>query len=618
MRIREQIQNLIKNAVQAIGGQIDAINLMAPGNHQHGDFSTNVAMILAKSLKNNPQEVAQNIIDRILPNKFIDKIEVAGAGFINIFLDKKLVSNEILTKSLAKKFYKTAAAKKVIIEHTSVNPNKSIHVGHLRNAILGNAIANLFNKIGHNVEVQNYIDDTGLQVADTTNAILNLNETQPKSQRFDDWCWDIYAKINKAYETDQKLTDKRKIISHQIESGDNKVAKKAKEISDQIVSCQLEDLTHFQIFYDLLVFESDIIKSGFWEAAFELLKKSPNFFFQKNGKQKNCWVLSYDNPQFGDKILIRSDGTKVYTAKDIAYHFWKFGLLRKDFQYQKWPRQYNSYELWQTCQAGDQKKDFAKADIIINVVDERQIYPQEANKQALKSLGYKEAYRAYHHLAYGVVALSAQTARDLGIKDVEDKNEVAMSGRQGVGVKAHDLLKVTIDKVDRVKKEIEKSVTGKVIQSKQIAEGAIKHYMLKYNPNSKVIFDFEQALKLKGNTGPYLQYSYARAAGILRKAGDYTQTTLKMDDLTEAEYSLIKLIGQWSGLLKEVEKTLIISNIAEYAFELSHAFHRFYEASPVLKSDIKIKNFRLTLIKAFQNVLENVLDVLGIVAPERM
>jgi arginyl-tRNA synthetase len=591
-----------------------------PALKEHGDYSTGIALRLAKPVGKAPMEIASTIKSAFENVTFLDRVEVAAPGFINFHIDTVVLATTVLTSIYENELIAVREdPQKIIVEHTSVNPNKAMHVGHIRNAILGDSISRLLTRVGHTVEVHNYIDDTGVQVADTVNGLMNLDLVQPQGQKFDDFCWDVYTEINKQYEKNGALVENRKGLLHSIEAGDNDIAEKSEEIVDAIVGCHLDIMAAFNIFYDLLVYESDIIGFGFWETAFEQLKNSENFVYSTEGDNKDCWVLKYDTDKFGDKIFVRSDGTKVYTAKDTAYHLWKFGLLNKNFLYKEWDNSHKLGDVWRTCSKGDESATFGRAEKIINVIDDRQTYPQEMVKHALHSLGYTNQAENYTHIAYGVVSLSKETAEVLGVDVSDNKNTYAMSGRKGIGVKITDLLKLLTDEVEKIQADSPSAdATETTVSAQDIAIGAIKHYMLKNNPISEVLFDFNQALQLVGNTGPYLQYSHARAASILKKAGDFPVTYSNESGLSEFERALISQFSELPIILDKVLEDFNISLLANYAFSLSKSFHAFYEHNNVMQAKPDIKNFRLTLVQGYTKVISEVLDILGIVAPEKM
>lgn len=618
MYFSNEIKKALKITLEKLNlGNFEDIKLEMPKLEIYGEFSTPIALSLAKKLQKSPFELAKKIKNLLPKINFVEKVEIIKPGFINFHFKKDIFVEMVLEKVLNGKYKDELPGNqktKVIIEHTSVNPNKAMHIGHIRNAILGDCLVRLYKKLGFKVEVHNYIDDTGVQVADLIVGLTSLDIKQPKNQDFDLFCWDLYTKINKEYETNPKLLEKRVEIIQKIEKGNNEIARQSQETVNKILQCQLRLLAKFNIFYDLLVFESDIIKFGFWEEAFEKLKKSPNFIYQTEGKYKNCWILKYEDEKFQDKVFVRSDNTKVYTAKDTAYHLWKFGLLNKDFLYKKWQDKLAGESLWKTDFGGEKRDDFGKGDAVINLIDNRQTYPQEMVKYALKSLGFKNEFENYHHLAYGVVNISSQTAEELGIDTCENRDSYAMAGRKGIGVKVKDLLDFLISKI---KSEMNKNkISDEDIL--QIAVSAIKHYMLKQYPLNEIVFDYKQALQLTGNTGPYLQYAYTRVSKILQKAGDFPLTFQKTEKVNNSEFQLIKLINLWNFIQRETLETKSISNIADYAYNLSSAFHSFYENSHVLKSPADIKNFRLTLITAYQKIIQEVLNIMGIKTLEKM
>ena len=349
---KQQIEVKLAEIISEMGiEQQVEVSLTPPPTPDFGDYSSHLALDLARVLKQNPLVLAEEFAKKLNDLDFIEKTDIVKPGYLNFFLSKEKLVASILQNIIETK-HQEAIDKKIVIEHSSVNPNKAMHVGHLRNSILGDALARLFRSLGYRVEVQNYIDDTGLQVADTTNAILSLNKQPLPNQRFDDFAWGIYAEINKLYETRADLVEKRSHISEEIEKGNNEIATLAYETVNKIVDNHLELMSEFGILYDLLVYESDVIKFGFWETAFEKIKQTENFKLETEGKNAGCWVLKIEDPRFGDKVFVRSNGTKIYTAKDTAYHMWKFGLLDSDFKYCKWQRQFLNKDVYKTDKIG--------------------------------------------------------------------------------------------------------------------------------------------------------------------------------------------------------------------------------------------------------------------------
>ena len=624
----KEIQRLINEALSNLTSTNREnlnIEIEIPGDKSNGDYSTNFILKNFKNLKSglvddyanitNPIALSEIIANRISSPVF-KRIEAAKPGFINFYIAEDNLAKNTLDSILSDSYFsqpKENNETKVIVEHTSVNPNKSMHIGHLRNAIIGDTVSNIYKRLGYQVEVHNYIDDTGVQVADTTNAIITLNKAQPDDKLFDDYCWDIYSEINALYESNPELKEKQKEILHALEKGEGELYKTSVETVEKIVKLHLQLMNKLGIKYDLLVYESDIIKFGFWKKAFEQLKDSPNFYKESEGKQEGCWVLKYKDEKYGNKIFVRADGTAVYTAKDTAYHMWKFGLLGMDFKYL--PLDFGEGSVYRTSFAGQIINRFGHADTIVTAVDERQTYPQEMVRHALETLGYTKQYQNYHHLAYGVVNISADTASALGLKIDETKNSYAMSGRKGVGVKGRDLFELLIKKISAEKMSEHKNEA--IAQS--IASGALKHFMLKHNPSSEIVFDYNNALQIKGNTGPYLQYSYARAHKLLEKAGEYKKVTSFSHELSQYERELIYKMSQWKNILVEVSDNLVLSYIAEYAYELASTFHLFYENVNIIKEgDREKKFFLLTVIFCYMSVFKDVMNVIGIECVESM
>lgn len=616
MDIKHQIADQIKRIVSEEYGVEIEPKVDIPVDRKFGDYTTNVAMQITKIVKKSSLDIAKNISEKFKLN-IVENVNVVSPGFINFELSKKEFTKIVFDKYLSENFYSrplSNLSQKVLVEHTSVNPNKAMHVGHLRNVFLGDSISRLLKRYGYKVEVENYIDDTGLQVADTTAAVMYLGKQfDPSEQEFDDYAWDIYTEINKKFDTDPELAEKRKGVLKGIEEKGSDINKKAEDVVEKILECHLSQLADMGIEYDLLVYESDIIHSDLWDVVFEKLKKSPNFILETEGKNKGCWVLKYSGDG-GDKIFVRSDGTKVYTAKDTAHHMWKYGLVKSNFSFIRKIIPNVNYEIWRSAVNTEDHDEFGHVDKVVNVIDERQSYPQEMVKLALKQLGYEKQSENYEHIAYGVVSLSRNTANQLGIDTSDNAQSYAMSGRKGIGIKSKDLLKLLITKIKE-----EKLQDKDHIDAHSIALAALKFYMLKNHPKSSVLLDLDEALNIEGYTGPYLQYSYARAKKILTKGGQSAEFNDVNFEITEHEYALIQKIAEWEDLLNEVSNSLSISYITEYLYQIASLFSTFYQNQSVLKAESEDqKNFRLKLVQLFVNVLEDGLKILGIPVIEEM
>lgn len=649
--IREGISELLKNILN-----VKEVPLNIPPKRDIGDFSSAICLSLAKERRHPPMEIAKKALDplRLNPPPFINEITISPPGYLNFKVDWPALTRELIPQVFEKGllFGKPASSpkEKVFIEHTSVNPNKAMHIGHLRNAVLGDTVARLLEWLGFSTEVCNYVDDTGLQVVDVVTALLYLdpplfNETtfDPKAiwakvsmdQPFDYFCWDLYARFQNEMEKNPFLLEKREGVLHKIEGGGDPICSFAKELSIKIVQAHLETVFQLSIYYDLLNWESDIISRGFWKATFDLLKERGALRFETEGPNKGCWVVPFgglvetsEGVRSLDKILVRSNGSVTYTGKDVAYQLWKFGLLEKDFLYKIWSTQPNGKNLWTTDGEGKPSNHmFAKAERVINVIDTRQSYPQQVVSECLRQLGFEKQANQSIHLSYEVVNLSSQAARTLGMEEVDEKKSVAMSGRSGTGVKAKDFIQMVKQKViEKADHPLEEKVAS------ALATAAIRYYLLKITPESQIIFDFDEALKTTGNTGVYLEYAHARACSILRKAGERKIDLNWENDvipcqLTETERDLLNDLSEFPSVVTRIGKTLRVSQLTEYAFDLAASFTNFYERpdpgadvqTPFIHlQDQDLQTFRLSLVRAFQKVMANVLALMGMPTLERI
>jgi arginyl-tRNA synthetase len=548
------------------------------------------------------------------------------------------------------------------VEHTSINPNKAAHIGHLRNAILGDTFVRLLRAAGQKVDVQNYIDNTGVQVADVVvgflhlegkslaDARLLLDELKQKDQRIDYYCWDLYAKTSQWYTsgTDEENEARKKLrydTLHELEQGCNETAEVAELISTAVLRRHLETMLRLDIEYDFLPRESEILHLKFWESAFEQLKKTGVLYFENEGKNKGCWVMTRPGAEIAEgdlnedaKVIVRSNGTVTYVGKDIAYHLWKFGLLGKDFGYKPF-FSYPNHECWISAEKGDEPHPhFGGAQAIYNVIDARQSDPQANVIQALRGMGYTEQADRYTHFSYEMVALTPRCAVELGY-DVSEEDlarpYIEVSGRKGFGVKADDLIDklivATRAEVDARQTGGADAEAGRQKIAEQIAIGALRYFMLKFTRNSVIAFDFKDALSFEGETGPYIQYAVVRARNIFRKAE------------TTAEAELVKLAGLaefgafldgedaediWALWLRAARRTLVLEQcvstsepayLAKHAFQLAQEFNNFYHKHHILtEEDPARKTFLLATAAVALRELVLALSWLGIESPEAM
>ena len=651
--IREGVAKAFKELLN-----IEEVPFNVPPQRELGDFSSAVCLSMARQRRESPMKIAQEMVERLKskPPPYIQDIGVSPPGYLNFKVDWPALAQDLIPRILqeGESFGKPGSQpkKKVFIEHTSVNPNKAMHIGHLRNSVLGDTIARVLEWLGFSTEVCNYIDDTGLQVVDVVTALLYLNPPSytegsdfkgiwakvPLEQPFDYFCWDVYAHFQNELERNPFLIEKRGEVLRQIEGGTHPVASFAKELAVKIVQSHLETVAQLSVFYDLLNWESDIIARGFWEATFELLKEKGAIRLETEGPNEGCWVVplggiveTAEGMKSLDKILVRSNGSVTYTGKDVAYQLWKFGLLKRDFLYKCWGPQANGEVLWTTAKEGEAGESLAKrfghAETVINVIDTRQSYPQQVVVECLRQMGFEREANESIHLAYEVVNLSPQAARLLGMEETEEKKAYAMSGRSGTGVKAKDFIRMVKQKViEKAGLPLEESVTS------ALASAAIRYYLLKFTLESQIVFDFDDALKTTGDTGVYLEYAHARACSILKKAKEQKiDSRWKREcipkQLTQTERGLLDGLSRFSSTVAKTGKTLRVSQLTEYAFDLATSFTDFYEhpdpgadvQTPFIHlQDHGIRTFRLSLVKGFQRVMGNMLNLMGMPALEKI
>jgi len=650
--------------------ELAAIPLEIPPELKFGELSTPIAFELARKLRKAPKVIAQEIVAALGAVAGFHSFEVAGAGYINARVDRAAGVQMIAatpTGPLA------SSGIHSLVEHTSINPNKAAHVGHLRNAILGDTFVRLLRAAGQKVDVQNYIDNTGVQVADVVVGFLHLENKSAGDVRalidgyqlraegagchtagVDYYCWDLYAKTSQWYEqgSEEQNAARKKLryaTLHAIEEGVNETAEIAELISTAVLKRHLETMLRLDIEYDFLPRESEILHLKFWDAAFEKLKQTGVLYFETEGKNKGCWVMTRpgyipDQDQDGPKgtnedakVIVRSNGTVTYVGKDIAYHLWKFGLLGKDFGYLPFFT-YPDHECWiSTVENGAKHHPhFGGAQAIYNVIDARQSDPQANVIQALRGMGYTEQADRYTHFSYEMVALTPRCALELGYEVSEEDRArpyIEVSGRKGFGVKADDL----IDKlIAATRAEVEARQTGRDDAereqiAKQIAIGALRYFMLKFTRNSVIAFDFKDALSFEGETGPYIQYAVVRIRNIFRKSGTSADAALATladlagignyldGDENEDIWALWLRAGRRTLVLEQCITTSEPAYLAKHAFQLAQEFNNFYHKHHILtEEDPARKTFLLATAAVALRELIEVLSWLGIESPEAM
>jgi arginyl-tRNA synthetase len=659
--------------------QLETIPLEIPPDLKFGELATPIAFELARKLRKSPKIIAQEIVAALSGLEGFASFEVAGAGYINARLDRTAAVRMTVVEeeSQVPKGEAPGAPIHSLVEHTSINPNKAAHVGHLRNAILGDTFVRLLRAAGQKVDIQNYIDNTGVQVADVVvgfqhlegkslaDAHQLLNELKSKGERIDYYCWDLYAKTSQWYTTgtteeNEARKKLRYATLHEIEHGGNETAEVAELISTAVLRRHLETMLRLGIEYDFLPRESEILHLKFWEAAFEQLKKTGVLYFECEGKNKGCWVMTRpgaaavapdsspavegtfgprssdldgNGPDEDAKVIVRSNGTVTYVGKDIAYHLWKFGLLGKDFGYKPFFT-YPDHECWISAEKGDEPHPhFGGAQAIYNVIDARQSDPQSNVIQALRGMGYTEQADRYTHFSYEMVALTPRCAVELGY-DVSEEDLarpfIEVSGRKGFGVKADDLIDKLIA-ATRAEVDARQTVSDDAERQRiaeQIAIGALRYFMLKFTRNSVIAFDFKDALSFEGETGPYIQYAVVRARNIFRKAVTTPEAVLAdFAKLSELD-AYLQDEDIWSLWLRAARRTLVLDQciatsepayLAKHAFQLAQEFNNFYHKHHILsEEDPARKTLLLATAAVALRELTLALSWLGIESPEAM
>jgi arginyl-tRNA synthetase len=643
--IEKTIAARVAEFVRTRFGTDSGAALEQPKQASFGELAIPVAFHLARQLKQAPRAIAAQLVEGLGPMEGVAALEVAGNGYINVRLDRGAYASAILHGADE---VRERVPGKIIVEHTNINPNKAAHIGHLRNAVLGDTFVRMLRAGGRTVEVQNYIDNTGVQVADVVAGFHFLRKMSyddvvevMKSTRFDYYCWDLYAEVS----SHPELKEWRQKTLHAIEHGEpaDDLVRLAANVSETIVGYHLSTMARLSVRYDLLPRESEVLYLRFWETAFEQLKARNAIYFETEGKNKGCWVMpaSAFKEQTGEdtedsKVIVRSNNTVTYVGKDIAYQLWKFGLLGKDFYYRYWPEKDVFITTGEQQPPGPQ---FGAGDRVYNVIDSRQSYLQDVVVAGLRALEYSEQADRSVHFSYEMVALTPGTCVELGIElSEEDKKRayVEVSGRKGLGVKADDLIDKLIEKaleeVESRHPEAAEAERRKV--ARQIAVGALRYFMLKFTRNSVIAFDLQEALSFEGDTGPYVQYTAVRAGNILRKLAERGEAlpdfAAELDREALARQLTSPPSGEdfWQLLLmasksdSAIERAIASgepAHVAKYAFQLAQAFNNFYHGYQVLSEENRERRvFLLWMTAYFRAQLERTLGVLGIEVPEYM
>ena len=656
------------------------VALEYPPNRELGDLGTPVAFELARRLRKAPRAIAQEIAGAFGTLEGVRTVSAAPNGYLNFFLERRTFLLDRLRQREVKRHPTTG---KAIVEHTAINPNKAAHIGHLRNSALGDTLVRVLRFRGIPVEVQNYIDDTGVQVADVVVGFRviegkSLDEIREiaDSTRFDYYCWDLYARVTDWYGDDKERLGVRASTLHDIEHGGNDNAEVAAFIADRIVRCHLQTMARMNVDYDLLTWEGDILRLKFWAQAFDVLKAKQAVYLRTDGRLKGCWVMPIEDDEANpksqtpnpssqganegteddeerEKVIVRSNGVVTYVGKDIAYQFWKLGLLGRDFHYRVFTERSHQGTaqsgsgrqgpLWATCTTGgrDDHPLFGGAAYVYNVIDVRQSYLQKLLKQALIAVGHPEGAERSHHFSYEMVALSHATARELGYAPAPDSEDakrpfVEVSGRKGLGVKADDLLDTMIRKAsgEVAKRNPELSADETDRTARRIAIAAVRYFLIKFSRGKVIAFDLDEALSFEGESGPYIQYAVVRANNIFQKVQqrdglDEAALLGSLPDVPAGEltgengdhelWSLVLEASRLDEVVEQVIRTLEFSVLAKYAFMLAQAFNAFYHRSPILNEERDdVRRWRAAAVIFLRNQLTQALDLMGVAVPARM
>lgn len=669
-------QTLIALVRDNFSVELDDVVSEIPPKTELGDLAFPLAFDLAKRIKaatgekKNPREIANTLAEGLKVIPGVARVEIAGPGYLNVFFNRSQTFSQQVAPPPTTGHRPPAT--KLIVEHTSINPNKAAHIGHVRNSVLGDTTARILKATGETVEIHNYIDNTGVQVADVVVGFMHLENKsladikaiaeRPVAKRednFDYYCWELYSRVGQWYEEDKTRLQVRAQTLHEIEEGNNATAEIGEYISSRIVDCHLETMARLDISYDLLARESEILHLHFWAHAFEKLKASGAIVFETEGRNKGCWVMraeegraegetegqsDAESEHDADKIIVRSNGTVTYTGKDIAYHLWKLGKLGLDFHYRLLRHDHHGREVWITTgdesSASNQHPPFGNGTAFLNVIDVGQSYPQANVKKGVMAIDHDERVARSAHLAYEKVTLTPAAAIELGTELSEadqQRQQIGMSGRKGLGVKADDLIDrletKALAEVRSRNADLPEAQQQKI--ARQIAVAALRYFLLKFTRTSIIAFDFEEALKFRGETGPYLQYSVRRLSNIFTELGrsaddvraDFTQLSAEevaaqfSGEAGDVLWSLVYFASRLDDVVQLSANAFEPTHVAKYAFQLADQFNTFYQDKRfhILKeSDAKRKTVLLTAVDVVRQKLAQALALLGIEVPEKM
>jgi arginyl-tRNA synthetase len=659
--IRRKLQETLTTTFGLAIADQPALVLEMPPRRALGDVAIPVAFELARRLRKAPKAIALELAASLGAIDGVARVEAAPNGYLNLFLHRAALLQAWLSEADARPVARETG--KVIVEHTAINPNKAAHIGHVRNAALGDTLVRLLRFQGRPVEIQNYIDDTGVQVADVVVGFMHLEAldlaavrrlADDPATRFDYYCWDLYARVTEWYAEDKGRMQIRADALHAIEAGGNATAEMGAFIADRVVRCHLRTMARMNVDYDLLTWEGDILRLHFWAAAFADLKARGAVFFRTEGRLAGCWVMpiepdgaapaadaeANDDPEAREKVIVRSNGTVTYVGKDIANQFWKFGLLKQNFHYRHFDT-VRERRIWATTSAGGESAGvpaFGRASAVYNVIDSRQAYLQLLLKQALETMGFPEQAAHSTHFSYEMVALTHATARALGYDEGEGSGKpfVEVSGRKGLGVKADDLMDRLIDTARE--QVLSRSPDAGDDESRRIAEtiatAALRYFLVKFSRGRVIAFDIEEALSFEGETGPYLQYAVVRAnnilaklrerdgvddAGIVRTVAGLGHEALETDPDADALWGLVLEAARLDETVETAVRSIELSVLAKFAFGLAQSFNAFYHSQSILREErADVRLWRAAAVVYVRRQLARALDLMGCGVPVKM
>jgi arginyl-tRNA synthetase len=640
----EESKNVVLSALDSLGyPKPDKIEWAEPKEKEYGDLSFRIAFQLSKQVRQRPSDLASEIArkasESLSETKYIASIQAHPSGFLNLWLKQDRLNSDVLRNASKEGYGKIRIGKdkRILVEHTSVNPSGALHIGHLRNVAIGDSLARIFAFASYDVKVLNYIDDSGLQVADVVVGMkhLGFSEEAPPGIKYDHYARiPVYVEVTKKYEQDTSLAKKRELVLKQIEDHDPEIIDFVFRVTDRILREQLKTCWRFGAYYDLLVYESDIIGTKLWDDLFTDLKKRGIARLETQGKLAGCWVVTVKGETEGeDKVLVRSNGVATYVAKDTPFAALKMGLVKDRFSYSRYLIQPNGRQLWRTKSSGGET---SRSPVLWNPekaltpIDDRQARLQRIIQYILSQLANENMEERYVHVGYAIVSLSQKTAEMLGIQEDEgqigEKRIITMAGRKGIFINGDDA-------IDALKKRAMEETLKRNPDSKdsawldnvseKIAISALRYSLLKQDLDKIIVFDLEESLRLVGETGPYLLYTYARASSIIAKSNE-TKESFSVDSFgpmlkNESEIDLVRLISKFSIAVEKSVKMIAPKWVAHYSYDICEAFNKFYETSRVLQEpDPQLRNARLHLVLASRNVLKESLGLLGIEVLEKI